>query len=77
MFALSVSSGTSSNCCFSATLPFMFDAIKLIKNVGLSMFFIAKVASVGILGDCSIICDARSFIELTKALKFLPFGFSC
>ena len=49
----------------------MLDDTKLITKDGLSIFFIAIVASEGIFGESSIISRAMSFTESTNALNSL------
>ena len=64
---------SSNNDCFFFTSAFMLEEMKLIKNVGLSMFLIANWASVGMLGESLIMFNANSFIESMMALNSLSF----
>ena len=54
--------GSSSNSCFSSTETLRLEEIKLIKKLGELIFFNAKLASDGMLGDYSTIRDASSRI---------------
>ena len=53
--------------CFSPTSAFMCEEMKLTRKVGLSMFFMAKLASEGILGEMLIIFSAKSLMEENNA----------
>ena len=61
----------SKRFCFSFREIFILEETKFIKKEALSIFLIAIVASVGMFGDNSIIFNAKSFTESTKALNSL------
>ena len=63
--ALSFKLLIESNPCLSATDKFILEETKLIRKGELSIFLIAKVASVGIFGLSLIISIAKSLIDST------------
>ena len=76
--ARSLRSLISSSFCLSSTVTLRLDETKLIRKEELSMFFIAKAASEGILGLLFIICKDFSLIEsiITLNSSFSKAGFA-
>ena len=71
--ARSFKSFISNKSCFSVTERFILEETKLIRNELLSIFLIAKVASVGMFGLSVIICIANSLTESIIAENSLSF----
>ena len=72
--ARSFSSSISNTPCFSKTVAFILDDIKLMRNDVLSIFLIAKAASEGIFGfSCTILIE-RSLTASIVASNSLSFA---